>query len=67
MNVLGETKNILVMDIFVDREKNNLFLPKKIYTNKVLTRLEMSLSKSISTPYAANVHLTIYITRKLLI
>lgn len=59
MKDLGAAMKILRMEIFGDREKK-LFLSKKTYINKVMTRFVMSSDEPINFLCTANVHLTIY-------
>ena len=58
MKDLGAARKILGMEIIRDRERRKLFLSQRSYIQKVLARFDMSSSKPIDTPSAANIHLT---------
>uniref|UniRef100_A0A3Q7ICG0 Reverse transcriptase Ty1/copia-type domain-containing protein n=1 Tax=Solanum lycopersicum TaxID=4081 RepID=A0A3Q7ICG0_SOLLC len=58
MKDLGAARKILGMEIIRDIERRKLFLSQRSYIQKVLARFDMSSSKPIDTPSAANIHLT---------
>uniref|UniRef100_A0A3Q7G2M6 Reverse transcriptase Ty1/copia-type domain-containing protein n=1 Tax=Solanum lycopersicum TaxID=4081 RepID=A0A3Q7G2M6_SOLLC len=58
MKDLGAAWKILGMEIIRDRERRKLFLSQRSYIQKVLARFDMSSSRPIDTPSAANIHLT---------
>ncbi|KAG7558728.1 Integrase catalytic core [Arabidopsis thaliana x Arabidopsis arenosa] len=60
MKDLGAAKKILGMEILRDRSQNKLFLSQKGYIQKVLNRFGMLSAKPIDTPFAANIHLTMF-------
>ena len=60
MKDLGATKKILGMEILRDRNQNKLFLSQKGYIQKVLNRFGMLSTKPVDTPFATNIHLTMF-------
>uniref|UniRef100_A0A3Q7HRQ0 Reverse transcriptase Ty1/copia-type domain-containing protein n=1 Tax=Solanum lycopersicum TaxID=4081 RepID=A0A3Q7HRQ0_SOLLC len=57
MKDLGAARKILGMEIIKDRERRKLFLSQRSCIQKVLARFDMSSSKPIDTPSAANINL----------
>ncbi|KAL9858560.1 putative RNA-directed DNA polymerase [Arabidopsis thaliana] len=60
MKDLGAAKKILGMEILRDKNQNKLFLSQKGYIQKVLNRFGMLSAKPVDTPFAANIHLTMF-------
>jgi len=60
MKDLGAAKKILGMEILRDKNQNKLFLSQKGYIQKVLNKFGMLSAKSVDTPFAANIHLTMF-------
>ncbi|CAL1406992.1 unnamed protein product [Linum trigynum] len=58
MKDLGAAKKILGMEIYMVRSKKKLFLSRKSYIQKILSRFDMSSAKPLNTPSASNVHLS---------
>lgn len=59
MKDLGKAKKILGMDIKRDRKNQRLFLSQGSYLEKVLARFNMHKSKSVSTPLAQHLKLSV--------
>ncbi|CAL9237692.1 unnamed protein product [Arabidopsis halleri] len=60
MKDLGAAKKILGMEILRDRSQNKLFLSQKGYIQKVLNIFGMLSAKPVDTPFAVNIHLTMF-------